>query len=357
MNISSNIYRKVRNGLAMVVILATTASCSWISDDLEPCPTGLHLRFVYDYNMMRSDVFRDHVGEVTAYVFGADGKLVTMQTENNPSALGTYGYEMAFDELVPGDYRVVALAFQRDAAGRQQRAGAKFRYPQMTVGDPVEKLKVKLDRTGQADGTQAVEHQAMPLDTLWMNYREHRVTVTDQQVTNETVGLMRDTKNLTVTLRQVDRPAEVDYRDFDIRITDHNGFLGCDNMLLPDDLLTYTPYTAWNTEFCDDEGHVVQRAAHADLSFSRLMYHDDWRQNARLTIVNKKNGSIVADINLPDYLAQGRSSLEQNYSPQEFLDREFVYKLDFFLKGDTWEFVELSISVLNWSVRIQNVEL
>ena len=71
----------------------------------------------------------------------------------------------------------------------------------------------------------------------------------------------------------------------------------------------------------------------------------------------KKTNTQVADINLPDYLAQGRNSTEQQYSEQEFLDREYVFKLDFFLKGDTWDYVNLSISVLSWSVRIQNINL
>lgn len=31
--------------------------------------------------------------------------------------------------------------------------------------------------------------------------------------------------------------------------------------------------------------------------------------------------------------------------------------MTFFLKGDTWEAVDLEISVLNWSRRIQNVIL
>lgn len=356
MKISTNIYRKVRRGFAMVAVLATTASCSWISDDLEPCPTGLHLRFVYDYNMMRSDVFRDHVGEVTAYVFGSDNKLVTMQTEDNPSALGTYGYEMKFDDLLPGEYRVVALAFQRKAEERAEIPGAKFRYPELVKGDPLEKLEVKLDREQTAEGY-VVVHQSHSLDTLWMSYQEHFVEVTDQEITKETIGLMRDTKNLTVSLRQIDKPAEVDYRDFDIRITDCNGRFNYDNSLMSDAQLTYTPYAEWNTDFTDDAGTVIQRAAHADLSYPRIMYHEDWQKNARLTIYNKRTQTLVADINLPDFLSQGRSAQEYIYSPQEFLDREHTYKLDFFLKGDTWDYVELRISVLSWAKRIENISL
>lgn len=356
MKICTNLFRMAQRAMCVAALAATTA-CSWMSEDLEPCPTGLHLRFVYDYNMMRSDVFRDHVGEVTAYVFDAENKLLTQKTEDNPVRLGTYGYEMVFDDLLPGNYRVVAVAYQRNAAEREQRHGAKFRGPDLVPGDPIEKLRVKLDRTAGSDGAFLVEHKGAALDTLWMNYTEHNVTVTDQVITRETVGLMRDTKNLTVSLRQIDRPADVDYRDFEIRITDDNGCFGYDNQPLQDNPLIYSPYAEWNTDFCDDAGNVVQRAAHADLSYPRVMYHNDWKKNARLTIYNKRTQTPVADINLPDFLAQGRSSQELIYSPQEFLDREHTYKLDFFLKGDTWDYVELRISVLSWAVRIDNVNL
>ena len=64
----------------------------------------------------------------------------------------------------------------------------------------------------------------------------------------------------------------------------------------------------------------------------------------------------MATIDLADCLAQGRGAFEYlHYSPQEFLDREYDYKLDFFLKGDSWEYIDLSISILSWSKRIQRV--
>ena len=46
-----------------------------------------------------------------------------------------------------------------------------------------------------------------------------------------------------------------------------------------------------------------------------------------------------------------------NYSAQEFLDREYDYKLDFFLKGDQWQYMQLGISILDWSKRIQRADL
>ena len=48
---------------------AMTTSCSMMQDDLDDCPTGLYLSFKYDYNLQRADMFNDHVGAVTVYVF------------------------------------------------------------------------------------------------------------------------------------------------------------------------------------------------------------------------------------------------------------------------------------------------
>lgn len=346
------------------MLLLSLPACSWISDELPECPpTELRIRFEYDYNMMRSDVFKDQVRGLTVFVFDENDCFVTRKTETSPELLGTYGYEMVFTdaELQPEHpYRFVTIAWQDDEQKLLQQPGAKFRTTQLQAGDPISNLQVKLDRTDRKtdDGEACyVDHQSCPLDTLWMSRNDCRGTLHTQQTTTATANLMRHTNNLTVTLRQTDRPADIDIADFDIRLTDSNGWVNHDNSLHADTPLAYTPYAEWNTDFRDDEGNVVQRAAHADLSFPRLMYYDDWQQNARLILYNKVTQTKVADINLPDYLAQGRNSLEQPYSPQEFLDREFTYKLDFFLKDNTWEYVELSISVLSWSVRIQNVSL
>ena len=56
-------------------------------------------------------------------------------------------------------------------------------------------------------------------------------------------------------------------------------------------------------------------------------------------------------------LAQCRGAFEaQHYSAQEFLDREYDYKLDFFLQGNQWRYAEIRISILDWVKRIQRVD-
>ena len=127
----------------------------------------------------------------------------------------------------------------------------------------------------------------------------------------------------------------------------------------PDEELTYTPYYTWTTEFKDTEGNVKERTAHAAPHVLPTHRHpaEENDKNAILTITNKTTGEEVARINLADFSAQGRGAFEaRHYSEQEFLDREYDYKLDFFLQGNQWKYVQLSISILDWSKRIQRVD-
>ena len=77
-----------------------------------------------------------------------------------------------------------------------------------------------------------------------------------------------------------------------------------------------------------------------------------------LSIVNRNSGQEVIRVNLPDLLSRLRNSEEiYRYSAQEFLDRGYDYDLDFYLKGGNLSYINISISVLGWSKRIQFEEL
>lgn len=346
--------------LLLVAMAFSAASCEWVKDDLPECPpTELRVRFKYDYHMLNGDVFSEHVGALYVYVFDKEDRFLFLRTENDPARLGTYGYEMVFDNLEPGRYRLVTVAFQKTCEEMYNCAGAKFRMVEMTAGDPVEKLEVTLDRQrNTGDGTAAVVHENMPLDTLWMNRTENVVETAFQQTTRATVDLMRHTKNLTVTLRQVDAPANIDCADFDICLVDDNGCVRHDcSLKTGDDLLTYTPYAQWTSEYTDVGRSEVQRAAHADISLARLMYSKEWSQSAILTIYNKATRIEVARINLPGILISDRNTAEFGFSEQEYLDREHDYKLDFFLVGDTWQYINITVGLLSWQVRKQDAEL
>lgn len=343
---------------SIVALGSMLSSCNdLMHDDLPSCDMGVDLQFKYDYNVQRADMFNDHVGGVSVFVYDQQGKFITRQDAYNSATsqpLKDHNYTMRLN-LEPGKYRFATFAFQKKYEEALSQAGAKFHIEAPAAGESIEALRARLDRNAGK-----VENQTLPLDTLWQGLSNETVEVKDLQVTRHTISLVRDTKQLTISLHQLDAPADINADDFSYQITDANGYINYDNTLLPDEELTYTPYKTWTTEFTTPEGTVQERTAHAALMFSRLVLHPvtENDKNAVLSIWNKKTGEEVVRINLADFLAQGRGAFETlNYSAQEFLDREYDYKLDFFLKGDKWQYVKLGISILDWSKRIQRADL
>ena len=402
-------------GMAAMAAVAASTSCSMMQDSVEDCPLGLYVRFVYDYNTQRADMFKDHVGHVALFLYDEHGKLAASRTVSNSDAyapLSSYGYAMHFspDELRPGRYRVQAVAMQRDWKEVLATPGAKYRRNSPSAH---EDLVIELDR--ENDTCPGSSHNAVsdaaPLDTLWHTLKvmshlpqdgntvpalqrtskpysiypiaEQLVEVKDNRATYATVSLVRDTKHLNITLREIDEPASVSADKYDVRILDTNGTIAHDNEIVTADSLHYSPYASWTSRFLsdgsmeietihkglpgqydssakngNDGGDVVQRTAHYNLMFNRLMYNaSENADNAILEISNKETGAIVAHINLPSVLSQGRMAYEiYNYGHQEYLDREYDYHLDFFLKGDKWLYCDIVINVLSWSKRTQNVD-
>lgn len=393
-----------------MAVAMLAASCTMIQDSVDYCPTGLYVRFVYDYNTARADMFKDHVGHVRLYVYDEQDHKVAERSVSNTTAsapLADYGYALHLDpsELKPGRYRLQAVAMQRDWDTAAAATGARYRHEaEVTHG---EAMRITLDHDPDViPGTEQhlVDHKSLPLDTLWHTLKvqshaptdgvaplaiqrtsrpysvypldEQYVTVTDNMATYATISLIRDTKHLNITMRHLDFPDDVFHQDYELTLVDDNATLLHDNALAPADSLRYTPYAAWTTRFTDGgvivdptvpradagddapDGLRYQRTAHYNLMFNRLMYNDDAARSAILQVRNLNSGKVVARINLPYMLAEGRAAYElYGYSPQEYLDREYDYHLNLFLKGESWAYCDIVVNVLSWSKRHQNEEL
>lgn len=403
--------------VGMALISLVFSSCSMMTEDLDDCPNGLYVRFVYDYNTQRADMFKDHVGHVLLMVFDEKGDKVAEKSVSNDSSyspLSEYGYTVHFDsfELPAGRYRLQAVAMQKDWDVAADTPGAKYRR---NVANRHDELHISLDHDSQpiAGTTQFPVSNLAPLDTLWHTLKviphepkdgldapaidytsrpysiypldDQYVSVVQDCATYATVCLIRDTKHLNITLRELDQPESVFADKYEIKIMDNNAHINHENTVLTSDSIRYTPYASWTSRFLDDgsmeietvhngmvgdyadgtrdddaqDVNVVQRTAHYNLMFNRLIYNStDNSDNAILQITNKETGKVVAQINLPSVLSQGRMAYEiYNYGHQEYLDREYDYHLDFFLRGDKWLYCDIVINVLSWSKRVQYVEL
>lgn len=344
-------------------------SCDMMKDDLEGCPTGLYLSFKYDYNLQRADMFNDHVGAVTVYVFDNQGRFVKKQSDANTEVLAALRsplYQMHID-LLPGKYKFLVLAGQKSYEEQLAAPGAKFVRTEPQIGDPMEGvLRVDLQHSApDAEGLCSVDNAGAALDTLWHGIHMEEVEVFEHKPTYETISLVRDTKKINVTLRDLDHPQMTDVEDFIFRIYDRNARLLWNNDVDEETQLVYTPHAAWNTmdrtEAFDGEGRPIEqigKIAHVDFMTSRIIYHEDPALDGILSIQNRTTGIENVRINLPDILSRLRRYEDTfRYSPQEFLDRGYDYQLDFFLKDGKLIYITVGISVLNWSVRVQYEEL
>ena len=237
--------------LTAVGCLALVA-CAMMETDIDDCPTGLYVTFKYDYNIQRSDMFRDHVGGVTVYVFDENNKFVMQQEENNVAATGytplkQYDYKMRLN-VPKGKYRLVAMANQKSYDETRNSKGAEYRRTNLQVGDDISKLQVVLDRTSSTSRTTTpsdvsqVDHQNTPMDTLWHAINDSHKEASTTTASYDTLSMMRNTNTLTVSLRQLDDQVNISTDKFDVYIVDNNRTTNYDNAVADDEDIAYTPH-------------------------------------------------------------------------------------------------------------------
>ena len=415
----------LKTWLLAATATVTLAGCDMMKEDMDDCPSGLYVNFVYDYNMQRADMFKDHVGAVQLLVYDESDRMVASKTMGD-GMLSGYGKYIHFSEqeLAPGhNYRLVALAMQNDFANATQ--GYKYRITGNNIGDQRQQLTVTLDHEAyRTAGSRAAApfavpaQQAYPLDTLWhtltaiatpasmhpvqlapvsltpaqtqytwqrdgsiVTNGQETVAVIEGEPTYVTMSLIRDTKHLNITLRALNEdPADnqVLADDYTVQIVDNNTQVDFENNLsAPADTAVYRPYRQWTTSFVGSDAVASEHAAHYDMMFNRLLYknasvQDDQyaildpagvakAKNAVLLIKKAANDSIIFGLNLPYILSSGRTYQERYYHYQEYLDREYDYRLQFILKGgrvqDIQLFLGTEVHIIPWAVRTQHEEL
>ena len=411
-----NVRLIIQEGLLVVAAALTLSSCDMMKEDLSDCPTGLYVNFVYDYNIQRADMFKDHVGGLTLYVYDESDRLVASKTMGE-GQISKYGSYIHFneEELAPNHtYRLMAVAFQRETLSNN---GAKYRLTGNSIGDQWQQFFIDLDRTNtRAYADYSSVSNAAPLDTLWHTLTtvttpadsmpkqllpamltpanceyswqrdgsiktngQEKVSLVSGVPTYATMSLIRDTNHLNITLHATENENLADNlvkdEDYTVEIIDNNSQLDCQNNLSnPADTLIYTPYQQWTTSFVGTDGVVGEQQAHYDLMFNRLLYKNasvtndqyailneediDKAQNAVLLIRKKDTGDIIFGINLPYILSSGRTYQERYYHYQEYLDREYDYRLHFIMKGGRVDeiriYIGLEYHVIPWAIRQQH---
>lgn len=348
--------------LSLVCIGAT--SCSEVYDDLEECPQGVVLRFVFDYNLEFANAFPSQVDCLSLFIFDREGNLVERRVETS-SVLQDEDWRMTLD-LPAGDYHAVAY-------GGLECDKASFSHTKA-----VESIKSLADLQVAVNSVHTGDEAARPASPLHdLFHGALDFTVTDGlDYDKATLYMMRDTNHIRIVLQHLDN-TPVNDKDFRFEIVDDNTMFDHANNVLPNGTVTYVPWTTGTAnaglnglpgEESERSGRATGdpvQVAFAELSVSRLMYKSGftWTQQdgktqrgPRLRILSLENGRTVCDLPLNNYLLLLKSEALGKMDNQEFLDRAYRYNMVFFLDQDN-AWVRMNIIVDDWTVRINNVDL
>ena len=334
----SNISSIMSAALAAVLMMLAAASCDNIYESLPPCPHGVNLRFVYDYNMEYANAFHKQVDCITLYVYDQQGNYLSTHTETT-SALANENYRMTLD-LEHGNYRLVAYGGLACA----EHSFSPVSTPTLTRASLYTDRQVAMDE-GEI-GTR--------LHDLF--YGAVDITVQGDDYVKDTLYMMKNTNNIRIMLQQVNAETPLNDEDFTFAITDDNTLFAHDNSLIPNGTVTYTPWAqGTNAVGTNGEGEDATEAqvSYAEFSTSRLVKETN---SPKLIIKNKHTGEDVVNIPLINYLLLLKSELYADMPAQEFLDRESQWSLLFFLdEGGHW--LQTRIVINDWVVRLNNAEM
>ena len=311
-------------------------SCNRLHEDLDPCPQGLRIRFIYDYNMEYANAFPSQVDCLTVLFYDAAGNHITTVT-NTTSDLKDENWRMTLP-LSPGQYTILAY-------GGLACQNTSFSFVTNPESTPLTNIRVQLNPTCITSpvGTQ--------LHPLFYGRLETTVEETSMEYKEVTVEMMKDTNNLRVILQQTDG-APLDNEDYDFRVIDNNTLFAWNNNLLPQPETNYMPWARGNASPGELDNGNEASVAWAEMSFPRLVT----TASPRLQITHIETGKKVIDIPLNNYLLLLKSQEFSSMGSQEFLDRESRWNMIFFLaKNNYW--INTSIVINDWVVRINDTKL
>lgn len=318
----------------MMPAAAILSSCDALYDDLDPCPQGVRLRFVYDYNMEYANAFPSQVDCLTLLVYDEEGKYIRTETAGKELTSDEY-WRMTVD-LPAGNYHLLAY-------GGLDCREASFKFTSDPDKTPLENIEVILPPY------LITNPKGYDLHPLFYGALDVTVPESGTTYTEETVYMMKDTNDIRVLL--ANESGEPTYaEDFVFSITDNNTRFNYLNDIISTQNVTYSPWVTGNSEAGILPDEQPATVCWAEFSVSRLMEGSD----ARLTVTRAKDGKKVLSIPLVNVLELLKSEHYSKMDSQEFLDRQSRWNLTFILNGQgVWAGV--SIVINDWVVRINNI--
>lgn len=333
-------FNKIYRSIVAVASVAAAAiglnSCSLINDDLDPCPEGAALRFVYDYNMEFANAFPAQVDCLTLLVYDQDGNYVRTITETS-NVLADENWRMTIDLPAGKTYHFVAY-------GGLECEKSSFHFVDTPAANSkLAGLEVEMD-ANCIDANPGVD-----LHPLFFGDLDLTIPAGALSYTEGTVYMLRDTNSIRILLQNVDgSPVKAD--DFNYVISANNTLMAYNNDVVPTaEGITYHPWAVGErTPGTNDTSEDIT-LAYAEFSVARLISGE----RVQLDITNAQNGENVLSIPLVKYLLLFKSDRYTKMGNQEYLDRENHWDIILFLNGGRW--IDTHIRVNDWDVRINDI--
>ena len=385
------------------MLILLTAACSSVNEELLECApppnTYTRVNFVYDYNMQYVDLFDHHAGTVYLYVFDENGVMLFRETKSKVDMEDDIDFSMTFDDtqIEPGKtYNFVAMA-QGNHAGYD----SSLETPGFQLGPDVEMVAgkstiddfiIRLDRDNDGDYDfgivnykDAYGNNTQMIDTVWSTKPDEMQTVEiptfpyvptpiqqPDNIVDVTIPMMRLTNAIYVNLVNSGFDDATDPESYMMLVyfPDGNGTIDFTGTTYPAQPLYYRTLRKSVIQYNPGESNIETgygSGTRADTPYalqglfgvSRLQMNDQ----SSLQIRDPETSDILVEI--PDFSAFLANAFDQyGEAGQEFLDREYNFEVSILPKDITdpsdpennWVWIDLYIDVINWYVRINNIE-
>lgn len=307
------------------------------------------VRFVFDHHLHYSDAFATHVKAVTLYIIDdKTGEIVWHKSEAGPH-VESANYRMRIDQDLPeGTYSFIAWCGE----GVDQHFKVAKHLGEDVAPRHYSDLRCRLER-GELDhlGRATVTDD---IKGLYHGRRDNVVLINDMNRTQEIeVKLKKNTNDVNVLLQNIDgHPIGKD--EFTFQIIDANGHMDWDNELLDDDTLVYSPHHVSAGEGIalpqDSRATLSQPVCMAEHTVGRMIKGHDMR-----LVILDSEGDTTASVPIIDYALMVKGSHMAQMDDQEFLDRQDMFNMTFFMVGDRWQSAQ--VNILSWRIVIQNSDL
>ncbi|MCR4603326.1 MAG: FimB/Mfa2 family fimbrial subunit [Prevotella sp.] len=336
--------------MALLLAAGTMASCSWVKDDLDDCPSGVRVQVlkVETATAVQGD-FADEVDGARISTFDAQGHyLDTYHISGSTLKENDFVVELP---IAPGQYRLIVwTGLESDD---YELLGTDGTRADLSPED----LTIRLKRTAES-------RQDGYLHPLWYGETDV-VTVASTGLTIIPVELTR-LNNTVVAVLQDMSGDPIDAGTYQFEIQADNGWMDYHNRMLQDDIIHYGAYLTQTatldasdvTTIGGESAASSLTVARAELNTLRLMAD----REARFVVTERATGQCILNLNLTKYLLMVREQFEgrvgKKLSNQEYLDSESHYNIIFFLtpKGAVAEgtYLLTALSINGWIVRLQD---